>query len=155
MRKGIFAVLIIATTAMSCKKGGAGAAGSWSFLGGTYNASSCAGSHGILTASNINNDNAYTYGTINCNFYGSLPTTSNTFIVVPYPPLAANQMSVSIFIYGATTNYKSTGGNGAETVNVKVASNGYLNVAGSGIEMLNASGGTDSSALNINLTQTE
>jgi hypothetical protein len=75
---------------------------------------------------------------------------AGTFYVVKYPP-AANQVSVTTTnLY--EVNYVSTGGNGAETVKVTI-SNGLISVSASGIEMLNASGGTDSSALYFNITE--
>jgi len=154
MAKTLTAILLICLLAFtSCKKS-PDPGGSWTFQGGTYDVAGCnAGGGGTLNASNINNTNTYSYGTIGLNFYQALPTAAGTFKVVKYPP-AANQVAITT-MNQYQVNYASTGGNGTETVNVTVASNGFVSASGSGIEMLNASGGTDSSTLSFNITQTQ
>jgi hypothetical protein len=156
MKKIVTAALAISLMiCASCKKSALGPAGYWTFQGTTYDAESCSGGPGILNASNLNNNNVYTYGTIECNFYNNvLPSVPGTFYVVAYPARAANQIAMNISIGGALVNYNSTG-SGTDTVAVTVAANGYVTVRGSGIIMLNASGGTDSSALALRLTQTQ
>jgi len=157
MPKILLGVLVISiVTLNSCKKG-PDPGGSWTFQGSTYYVAGCeAGGGGALIASNANANNQYTYGTIEFNFHGQLPTTAGTYTVVRFPP-ADGQVALSVGIDGSSPaiNYNSTGGNGAETVNVSIGSNGFINVSGSGIEILNASGGTDSSSLSFNITQTQ
>ena len=156
MIKTITAILITALLGLaSCKKS-PNPGGSWTFQGVTYYISGCsAGSGGTLNASNVDNNNAntYSFGTLGLSFYQALPATAGTFTVVKYPP-AANQVAITTTNQNQV-NYVSTGGSGMETVKVTIASNGFINVSGSGLEMSNASGGTDSSALSINITQTQ
>ncbi len=156
MRKGLFIIISVCLlVTASCKKSGPGPAGFWTFQGSTFDAASCTGAYGQLNASNTDNTNPYTYGTIECQFYHSLPTKNGTFTVAPYPLHDSTQVAISLTIDGGNVNYNCTGGGGTQTVNVTVKS-GYLSVAGSGIEMVNASGqGTDSSALTININQTQ
>jgi hypothetical protein len=155
MTKILIGILVISLVAVcSCTKS-PDPGGSWTFQGGTYYVTGCnAGAGGTLSASNVNNNNAntYSYGTIGLNFYQSLPTAAGTFAVVKYPP-AANQVAITT-VNQYQVNYVSTGGNGMETVKVSIGSNGLVNVSGSGIEMLNASGG-DSAALSFDITQTQ
>ena len=155
MLKTITAILFIALLALSCKKN-PNPGGYWTFQGITYYVSGCsAGSASTLNASNVNNNNAstYSFATIGLNFYQALPATAGTFTVVKYPP-AANQVAITT-TNQSQVNYVSTGGNGTETVKVTIGSNGFINVSGSGIEMSNTGGGADSSALSINITQTQ
>ena len=156
MRKGLFIIISVCLLiSTSCKKSGPGPAGFWTFQGSTFDASSCSGGIGILTASDLNNNNPYTYGTIECQFYHNLPAKGGTFTVAPYPLHDSTQIAISLTIDAGNVNYNCTGGGGTETVNVTVK-NGYLSVIGSGIEMVNASGqGVDSSALTININQTQ
>jgi hypothetical protein len=139
----------------SCRKG-ASPGGYWTFQGSTYYVAGCDSVAGSLNASNANANNQYTYGTIGVDFYKALPATAGTYTVVKFPP-AAGQVAITIGIDGSSPaiNYNSTGGNGMETVKVSIGSNGFVNVSGSGIQMYNASGGTDSSALTFNITQTQ
>ena len=132
--------------------------GSWTFQGSTYSALGCSGGiGGILNASNTNNNNLLTYGSIECNFYNVLPATGGRFYVVAYPPKAADQLSIAITIDGSNAiTYASTGGNNVDTVNVSVnAKTGYVTVQCNGVEMINKSGGTDSSALSLDLIQNQ
>jgi len=140
-------------TIYSCKKS-SDPGGSWSFEGVTYDVTGCSTAYYTLNASNVNNNNPYSYGAIGINFHSALPGSSGVYTVVKNPP-AANQVSVQMIIYGplGQVSYMSTGGNGAEAVNVSVAKNGFLTVSGSGIEMWD--GSTDSSALYLNITQTQ
>lgn len=158
MRKVILVVLTVSLFAItSCHKTDY-YGGSWTFQGTTYSALGCSGgTGGILNASNANNNNTYTYGSIECNFYNVLPTTGGKFYVVAYPPKAANQLSMVITIDGDNAiTYGSTGGNGLDTVTVTVSpTSGFVSINGNGIEMVNKSGGTDSSALSIALNQTQ
>ena len=157
MKKVFWVFIVISLLAItSCHKTNY-YGGSWMFQGSTYSAVSCSGGvGGILNASNANNNNPYSYGGIECNFYNTLPTTGGKFYVVAYPPKAADQVSFSLFIDAGDSTFASTGGNGAETVTVSVnSSNGFLTVQGNGIEMVNQSGTTDSALLSINLTQTQ
>lgn len=156
MIKTITAILITALLGLaSCKKS-PNPGGSWTFQGVTYYVSGCsAGAGGTLNANNVDNNNAstYTFGTLGLSFYQALPTTAGTFTVVKYPP-ALNQVAITT-TNQSQVNYVSTGGNGLETVKVTIASNGFINVSGSGIEMLNTAGGADSTVLSISITQTQ
>ena len=157
MRKGLFIVISVCLLiSTSCNKGGPGAAGFWTFQGNAFDAASCTGSYGQLNASNANNNNEYNYGTITCQFHQTLPAKGGTYTVVVYPPQDSTQVSVGLTIDGGNMiAYSSTGGGGSETVKVTV-NNGLVSVIGSGIMMLNTSGqGTDSSALSININQTQ
>jgi hypothetical protein len=157
MRKGLFIVISVCLLiSTSCNKGGPGAAGFWTFQGNAFDAASCSGAFGQLNASNANNNNEYNYGTITCQFHQTLPAKGGTYTVVVYPPQDSTQVSVGLTIDGGNMiAYSSTGGGGSETVKVTV-NNGLVSVIGSGIMMLNTSGqGTDSSALSININQTQ
>lgn len=145
------AALLLLTT--GCKKAATPAA-SWAFEGNTYTSASCTASvGGILTSTNINSNNLNSYGTIQCQFYNALPTSGNTFTVVPYPPANANQLSILLTTAGGSITYGSTGG-GHNKATVTV-NNGFVTVAGNGILMGNTFGGTDTSALSLSLTQTQ
>ena len=149
---GIFFLALL--TFSSCKKS-PDPGGSWTFLGTTYYVAGCdTAAGGSLNASNANGNNTYTYGTIGVRFHGRMPATAGTYTVVKFPP-ADGQAAITVGINGSfpTTNYNSTGGNGAETITVSLGSNGLINVSGSGIMMSNASGGTDSSTLSVNITR--
>ena len=151
---GIFVITMLILA--SCKKN-SDPGGSWTFLGTTYYVAGCdTASGGSLNASNANGNNNYTYGTIGVSFHGRIPTTAGTYMVVKFPP-TDGQAAITVGINGSypTTNYNSTGGNGTETVKVSIGSNGLINVSGSGIVMSNASGGTDSSTLSLNITRTQ
>ena len=157
MRKGLFIVISVCLLiSTSCNKGGPGAAGFWTFQGNAFDAASCSGAFGQLNASNANNNNEYNSGTITCQFHQTLPAKGGTYTVVVYPPQDSTQVSVGLTIDGGNMiAYSSTGGGGSETVKVTV-NNGLVSVIGSGIMMLNTSGqGTDSSALSININQTQ
>lgn len=156
MVKTLTGILVISILAFaSCRKG-ADPGGYWTFQGSTYYVAGCdTAAGGSLIASSANANNTYTYGTIGVNFYGRLPATSGTYTVVKFPP-AAGQVAITVSIDGALPIiYNSTRSNGMETVKVTTASNGFISVSGSGIEMINASGGTDSSALTFNISQTQ
>ena len=130
MAKTLTAMLVISIlTLASCKKS-TESGNSWTFQGTTYYVSNCDSARGILTASDINANNYYTYSTIAIYFYISLPTAAGTYAVAKFPP-AANQVSIIVGIDGSSPaiNYNSTGGNGTETVNVTV-SNGLVTASG-------------------------
>jgi len=158
MRKVILVVLAVSLFAItSCHKTDY-YGGSWTFQSVTYSALGCSGSYGgVLNASNTNNNNLLTYGSIECNFYNALPTSGGKFYVVAYPPKASNQLAILITIDGENAvTYGSTGGNGLDTVTVTVSpTSGFVSINGNGIELVNKSGGTDSSALSIALNQTQ
>lgn len=147
MKKVIFGFCVLALMfASSCSKTSS-SSNSWSFKGTTYNTYSTAISSGALSATSVN-----PAGVLSVYFYSSTPT-AGTYTVVngAYP---YNNTRVGMTMTAGGNTYNSTGGNGTnQTVSVTVSSTGKLSVTGSGIEMLNSSGGTDSSALTIGITQ--
>ncbi len=156
MTKMLLGIMVMSLlTATSCKKT-PDPGGSWTFEGNTYFVGDCsAGANGALNANNINANNTLSWGSVSVYFHDSLPTVAGTYAVVKYPP-AAGKISFGLSTFANTYTYGSTGGNGAETANVKIV-NGLVNVYGSGITMLNSDTalGSDSSALYLNITQTQ
>ena len=137
MKKAIFGlvVLILIFTA-SCNKTPAGG-GSWTFLGLTYNATSCVGLNNYLAATNSSNTNSTYFGGLTVFFPGStLPTTTGTYTVVDTIP-TGNQVTISASVGGAAdTTYTAIGG--GQTVAVTV-SKGKVSVSGSNIQLQNTS----------------
>ncbi len=158
MRKVFFAIITCCVMISACNKNSStsGPGGWWTFQSSTYAANSCSATvGGVLTASNLNSNNIGNYGTFECNFYQALPSTGGSFTVVNYPPLAADQISLSVTVMAGNIGYASSGGhNGNEKVNVTIV-NGKVNISGMSIMMLNSSGGSDSSALSLGIIQTQ
>jgi hypothetical protein len=156
--KNIKTLLIITALVVlaSCGKNSSSSnPGSWLFKTNTFVAATCfEAAPGIIEADNELVANTSTYATLRCYFGGSNPTTGGTFKVVNYNAgvFQANHISFYQTINGVPgTSYISTGGNGNETVQVTVGSNGHISVSGSGLEMVST--GSDSSALTVNISQ--
>jgi len=153
MRKTIFAIMAIGLlTITSCSK--SPTPNSWTFRTLTYNTTTCSGSAGTLSASNLASNNSTSYGTLTCTFFGTtLPSSGGTYTVVGTTPLNNTQVAITATTGGSANNYKSTGGNGSnQTVTISVA-NGKVTVAGSGVELINLTAPADSAALTVNITQ--
>ena len=160
--KGTSFVIVILSMMFfaSCKKSSPAISypnGSWSLNNTTFKVTSCTtDSAGIdLVALDSLTGNA------SCNiivyFNGALPAVSGTYTVANQNTLpAAGQVAVGVG-YAAPSvlnNYISTGGGGGQKVSVTV-SGGKISISGSGIEMVNTGLGSDSTALNFNITQTQ
>ena len=154
MQKSILGVLALGLLLItSCSKNNSTQGNSWIFRTVTYNTATCQGAAGTLTASNLSSSNVTTYGTVVCTFNGTtLPASGSIDTVVSGVPTNNNQIAISATINGATTSYRATGGNGGQLVTVSV-SNGKVTVTGSGIELVNTTTASDSSALTLNITQ--
>jgi hypothetical protein len=134
MRKIIAGVLVLVLLVAGCAKK-ITAGGTWTFLGNTYNATTCIGVGNYVAASNSTNTNVNTFGGITVFFAGTkLPTTSGTYAVVDTTP-AQNQVNVVATVGGAVDTAYTAIGNG-QTVSVNV-SNGKVSVSGSGILLQN------------------
>lgn len=155
MKKTIFAIIAIGLlTITSCTKSSSTNGNSWTFRTVTYNTTSCTGFTNTLSASNVTNTNTTTFGTLTCTFFGTtLPANGGTYTVVSGTPINGTQVAITGTTAGSTNSYKSTGGNGNnQTVTINV-SGGKVSVNGSGVELVNVSAPSDSSALSVSITQ--
>jgi hypothetical protein len=153
MKKTILGLMVLSLVfATSCKKSST-SSNNWSFKGTTYPTTTCVGSAAASTLQAISTSPA---STLQVYFYSGLPTSTTpaTYTVVNGTPNSATQVEIG---FGTgTSQYLSTGGNGSnQTVSVSVSSSGKVTVTGSGIELDNAATPSDSSALTLNLTQTQ
>lgn len=153
MKKTIFAITVLALVfASSCKKS-SNPGGSWTFKGTTYTTTTSIGSANTLTVSNASTSNLTSFGEVVLYFNGSaLPTTGGSFTVVNGSPASSTQVSIMASTGGGTATYGSTGNGSNQTVTVSV-SGGKVSVSGSGIELVNSTTPSDSSALTLNVTQ--
>jgi hypothetical protein len=138
----IFALICVA----SCKKNSP-AANSWSFKGAAYTTYNCTDSSGILSDTSAN-------AAILTLTFNSAPPAAGTYTVVSSPanPSALAQMSILLTI--GASSYLSPSGRG-KTVIVGVSSTGLVTVSGSGIELINTNVAGDSSAITLNVSQTQ
>ena len=156
MKKTILPILIMSLLIASCKKDST-SGGSWTFNGNTYQAASCTTDSLLATLTAVNTVTGSPFSNISVSFYNKLPDSSATYIVAKEGNLSPGHVGISVAYQTAstTTYYGSTEGNGSnQKVNVTIA-NGRISVAGSGIEILNLGGNTDSTKLTFNITQTQ
>lgn len=157
MRKTIFGLLVISLcVAESCQKAPpTNPGGSWTFKGVNYTARYCTGDS--LTAVLTALDSIYTgvAGSVNVIFFRVLPIGNGTYAVVkdsfltkPYQVALSANIGPAV----AGTYYRSTGGNGNETVYVTV-SKGKISLTGSGIEMSDTTHTSDTATLSLNIVQ--
>jgi hypothetical protein len=87
-------------------------------------------------------------------FYGQIPAASGTYIVIRGQPKAANQIDIGVGLLhdSMLTFYSTTGGNGKETISVRV-SNGKLHIAGTAIELANQKNQNDKLPLTFDITE--
>lgn len=173
MRTIIACVLVLTMLlAASCSKNNSGypsSSNSWTFKGTTYTTHVCADVGSMQFGSELfDTSTTGSYGSqIMINFTPAVyPVTSGTYTVVSSNYGSGNQFTTgkqieinmfagSSVIYNNNPYFSSTGGNGTnQTVQVTVSS-GKISVNGTGIEMINTGNPSDSSALNINITQTQ
>lgn len=159
MRKSIFGIFILSILIASCSKNGSTQTngGSWTFNSNTYQTATCIADSTLFTLTATNTVSGNPYSNIVVSFYNRLPDSTATYIVAKEGNLSPGHLGISLAYQtsSTTTFYGSSGGNGInEKVNVVVA-NGKINVSGTGIEMLNLGGNTDSTKLTFNTTQTQ
>lgn len=157
MRKAITVLVSLALlTLAACKKSSpANPGGSWTFKGVTYLTTTCIGydSIGTLTATCTPSGSNTNSGSLTLQFFNVLPTGNGKYTVVGTGyPAYPYQVYVSGLIGTQQVAYQSTGGGGAEIVQVSY-SNGLISVSGSGIELINSNNAADSSALSLNIGQ--
>ena len=131
--------------------------GSWSMNNTTFKVTSCLADSATASVTATDSFIGNPSCNIVVNFNTALPAASGWYTVANegLQP-AAGQVSISVGYSapGVLNNYLCTGGNGTQKVNVTV-SGGKINIAGTGIEMVNIGYGTDSITLNFNITQTQ
>jgi hypothetical protein len=150
MKKTILGILTMSVLlATSCKKASSNPGGSFTFKSVSYPVNTCAPDYQNPGTLLVDNNAATTLNQVELYFYNALPAAGGPFLIVAATPTAANQIEINMS--GSFGNYIATGGNGSQTVSVSV-SNGKVSVLGSGI-MMNS--GVDSSALSLNVTQTQ
>jgi hypothetical protein len=150
MKKATFVLTVLTLMlAASCAKNPT-SGGSWTFMGNTYNVTTCNVFGNYITASNSTNNNNTIFGGMSVSFPGStFPKTSGTYTVVDTVP-TGNQVTILATVGGVNdTTYTAIGGAG-QTVAVTVAG-GKVTVSGSNIVMYNATAVPTSDTLTFNI----
>jgi len=158
MKKTIFGIIVLSLIFIpSCKKNPGNPGGSWTFKSNTYSTTTCQNpGAGILSATNLTNSNAATYGTLIFDFFGALPTTGGTYTVVYNRSLTSKQVHIEASTGGAYGSIIYNDYYAADSTNKTVSvtvSNGKVSVSGSGIMLHNYNNFSDSSVINFNVTQ--
>jgi hypothetical protein len=149
MKRIIFGLLAAAILMISsCAQENAGnPGGAWVFKSVTYNPLSCRADSSRLISTNGANSMTLVFN----NNTGSLPAANGDYTVVSTTP-APGQVQVKASV--GTAQYISTGGNGAQSVNVTVSNlNSRITVSGSAIQLLNTTTATDSGKLTFTVNQ--
>ena len=155
MRKVLFAVIAATILlATSCKKSSS-TPNQWSFEGNTYPVTTCADHSGSLIGTCTSANSTLNGASVTVSFPGGAdPTASGTYTVVNSYP-TGNQVQISMTTGGVSQLVYNSTGSGNAQVTVKVATNGYVTMTGSGITLQNSNNVTDTSGLTLSLTQTQ
>jgi hypothetical protein len=170
---GIVALALITLSITSCKKATAVNGGTWSFKGQTVT-SGIASLNQVSPVVTAAYGNPYTisslatvcqasnsYGDIVFNFWqyptvsGSYPITSNTFVDSGSNAIAINMILSTGSNYVGKTYLPTPYSAATAMANVTVGSNGWITISIPSLEMVRDTVASDSSALTVNVKQTQ
>lgn len=120
--------------------------GAWVFKTITYNPLGCHADSSKLVSTNTGASMTLVF-----NNTGTLPAANASFMVVDTTPLPGQ---VEVLATVGTANYRSTGGNGTQTVTVTVSNlDSRITASGTAIELRNLATATDSAGMTFTVIQ--